>query len=374
MKPRTREATVAVTVSALALSLAGCGGLLDSDDGDAKSGRKGNAITVGLLLPEAETARYEKFDHPIIKKQVKKLTSGKGKFVYANAGGDAAKQSGQLDKMVADKVDAILVSAVDAKKIAPSVKKAKEADIPVIAYDRLAEGPVSGYVAFDNELVGQVQGQALLKALGGGEASKNSKVVMINGSPTDPNAAVFKEGALSQLQNQVDIAKSYDTDGWKPKTAGAHMKDAITAIGKDNIAAVYSANDGMAGGAITALKAAGLTDLPPVTGQDAELPAVQRVVTGEQYMSVYKPYPEEAVGAAEMAVRISQGRMVEYDALGGDRSENATTKNIPSLLVSVRPLTRDTIKSTVIKDGIYTAKEICTAAYKAACAANGLKS
>ncbi|MFG2502889.1 sugar ABC transporter substrate-binding protein [Streptomyces sp. NPDC048441] len=367
-----REATAAVTVSALALSLASCGSLLDSDDGKSKSHRKGDAVTIGLLLPEGETARYEKFDHPIIEKQVKKLTNGKGKLVYANADEDAAKQSGQLDKMVADKVDAILVSAVDAKKIAPSVQKAKEADVPVIAYDRLAEGPVSGYVAFDNELVGQVQGQALLKALGGG-ARQSSKIVMINGSPTDPNTSVFKEGALSQLQNQVDIAKSYDTQGWKPKTAGAHMKDAITAIGKDNIAGVYSANDGMAGGVITALKAAGLTDLPPVTGQDAELPAVQRIVTGEQYMSVYKPYPEEAVGAAEMAVRISQGRMVEYDALAGDRSDNATTKNIPSLLVSVRPMTRSTIKSTVVKDRIYTTDEICTAEFKAACAAAGLK-
>lgn len=372
MRTRMREATVAVSVSALALSLAACGSLLDSgDDGESQAERKGDDVTVGLLLPEAETARYEKFDHPIIEKQVKKLTNGKGKLVYANADGDAAKQNGQLDQMVTDKVDVILVSSVDAKKIAPSVEKAKEADIPVIAYDRLAEGPVSGYVAFDNELVGQVQGQAILKALG--SSRKNSKIVMINGSPTDPNAAVFKEGALSQLQNQVDIAKSYDTDGWKPQTAGAHMTDAITAIGKDDIAAVYSANDGMAGGAIKALKAAGLTDLPPVTGQDAELSAVQRIVTGEQYMTVYKPYPEEAVGAAQMAVRIAQGRMVEYDALAGDKSDNATTKNIPSLLVSVRPLTRDTIKSTVIEDGIYKTQEICTAEFKAACATVGLK-
>lgn len=371
MKTRMREATVAVSVSALALSLAACGSLLGSDDGKAQNQRKGDAVTVGLLLPETETARYEKFDHPIIEKQVKKLTNGKGKLVYANAEGDAAKQNSQLGQMVADKVDVILVSAVDAKKLAPAVKKAKEADIPVIAYDRLAEGPVSGYVAFDNELVGQVQGQAILKALGSDR--KNSKIVMINGAPTDPNAAVFKEGALSQLQDQVDIAKTYDTDGWKPQIAGEHMTDAITAIGKGHIAAVYSANDGMAGGAIKALKAAGVTDLPPVTGQDAELSAVQRIVTGEQYMSVYKPYPEEAVGAAQMAVRIAQGRMVEYDALAGDMSENATTKKIPSLLISVRPLTRDTVKSTVIEDGIYKTKEICTAEFKAACATVGLK-
>jgi D-xylose transport system substrate-binding protein len=371
MRTRTREAAVVVSVSALTLSLAACGSLLGSDDNGDATTRKGDAVTVGLLLPEAETARYEKFDHPIIDKQVRKLTNGKGKVVYANADEDAAKQSGQLEQMVADKVDVILVSAVDAKKIAPAVKKAKEADIPVIAYDRLAEGPVSGYVAFDNELVGQVQGQAILKALGSNR--KTRKIVMINGSPTDPNAAVFKEGALSQLKDQVVIAESYDTKGWKPQTAGKHMSDAITALGKDNIAAVYSANDGMAGGAIKALKAAGLTDLPPVTGQDAELSAVQRVVTGEQYMSVYKPYPEEAVGAAQMAVRIAQGRMVEFDALAGDKSENATTKNIPSLLVSVRPLTRDTIKSTVIEDGIYQPKEICTAEFKAACATVGLK-
>ncbi len=170
----------------------------------------------------------------------------------------------------------------------------------------------------------------------------------------------------------MTIAKSYDTADWQPENARANMATAIRQLGASNIAGVYSANDGMAGGVIAALKDAGLTTLPPVTGQDAELPAVQRIVTGEQYMTVYKPYRDEAAAAAEMAVKISQGRTIEYAALAMNRSSNATTHDIPSHLVPVRPMTKKSIQSTVIKDRIYTVRDICTAKYRAACQAIGL--
>ncbi|MGW1893265.1 sugar ABC transporter substrate-binding protein [Streptomyces sp. NPDC002004] len=359
-------------VCALTFSLTACGGLLGSDDGGKARKTTGDAVRIGLLLPEREAERYEKFDRPIIEKHIKELTHGKATVDYANAEQDAAKQSAQLGQMVADKVDTVLLDAVDAKGIAPAVKKAKEAGVHVIAYDRLAEGPVDGYVTFDSDLVGQVQGQALLEALGD-RAKPTTKIVMMNGSPTDPNAAIFKRGALSELQNNVDIAKSYDTTDWKPENARANMQDAISALGARNIAGVYSANDGMAGGVIAALKAAGLTTLPPVTGQDSDLPAVQRIVSGEQYMSVYKPYPDEAESAAEMAVQISQGHMIEYESLALDKSDNASTKSIPTHLVQVRPLTQKSIRSTVIRDGIYTVREICTPKYLAACKQLGLK-
>lgn len=209
--------------------------------------------------------------------------------------------------MIAAKVDTVVVDAVDAKDIAPAVRKAKDAGIHVIAYDRLAEGPVDAYVGFDNELVGQTQGKALISALGGTKATKRDKVVMINGSPSDPNAAQFKAAARVELGNAVTVAKSYDTAGWKPSNAKANMEQAVNALGADNIAGVYVANDGMAYGVIEALKEVGVREMPPITGQDAELAAVQRILDGEQYMSVYKPYPDEAETAAEMAVRISQG-------------------------------------------------------------------
>ncbi|MEU3862093.1 substrate-binding domain-containing protein [Streptomyces sp. NPDC028722] len=367
-----RRIAISVAASTMTLSLAGCGVLNATGDGASASPTKGNDVTVGLLLPEKANTRYEKFDYPIIKDKVAELTKKQGKVEYANADANAARQAEQLQNMIDDKVDVILLDAVDAHVIAPGVKKAKDAGIPVIAYDRLAEGPIDAYVSFDNELVGEVQGRTLLEALGSG-VSTSDKIVMMNGSPTDPNAKQFKEGALSELNGKVDIAASFDTAGWKPENAEANMAKAIAQIGKSDIAGVYAANDGMAGGVIKALKAAGVTALPPITGQDAELDGVQRVVSGEQYMSVYKSYPDEAAAAAQIAVTKIQGKDIQFDALTQDRVDSPTAKGIPSKLVQVSALTRKTVKDTVIADGIYTVGDICTARYKANCAAIGLK-
>ncbi|MFJ8826098.1 sugar ABC transporter substrate-binding protein [Streptomyces sp. NPDC102467] len=373
MNTRMRCAGLAGVASVLVVSLTACGGVLPGGDSDSSAPvRKGNDVKIGLLLPEKEAARYEKFDYPIIKRQVAKLTDGEGRLVYANAGQDAKLQNRQMQQMIDKKVDTLIVDAVDSKVIAASVQKAKDAGIHVIAYDRLARGPVDAYVGFDNGLVGQTQGKELVQALGD-KATKNSKIVMINGSPTDPNAADFKESARAELADSVTIAKSYDTVAWKPQNAKANMEQAITALGASNIAGVYSANDGMAGGVVAALKEAGVTKMPPITGQDAELSAVQRILTGDQYMTVYKPYPEEAATAAEMAVRVSQGRIIEFEALAMGRTDSPTTKQVRTASVSVVALKRDNIKQTVVKDGYFKLKEICTTKYAQACAAAGLK-
>ncbi|MCX4763713.1 substrate-binding domain-containing protein [Streptomyces sp. NBC_01275] len=368
-----RRIAIAVAASTMSLSLAGCGMLGASGDSTTATPTKSNDITVGVLMPEKTNTRYAEFDYPIIKAKVAALTQNKGKTEYVNADGDAPTQDSQMQKMIDDKVDVILLDAVDSHKIAAMVKKAKEANIPVIAYDRLAEGPIDAYVSFDNELVGEVQGRTLVEAIGNADLS--DKIVMVNGSPTDPNAGQFKQGALNELNGRVTIAKTYDTDKWSPEIAQASMTKAINAIGKDNIAGVYSANDAMAGGIIKALEAAGVSDgdLPPITGQDAELAAVQRIVAGEQYMSVYKPYPGEAEAAAEAAVAKVQGRDIQFDALTRDKVDSPTDKDIPAKLVTVVALTKSNIKETVVADGIYKVSEICTAAYKAACDAIGLK-
>jgi D-xylose transport system substrate-binding protein len=273
--------------------------------------------------------------------------------------------------MVAAKVDVILVDAVDAKAIGSDVQKAKDAGIPVIAYDRLAQGPIDAYVSHDNELVGEVQGRAVVEALG--DKAETSKIVMMNGSLADPNTALFKKGALSELTGKVVIAKQYDTPEWLPSVAKAHMKEAIASLGLNNIAAVYSANDDMAGAVIDELKQAGATKIPPVTGQDASLAAVQRVVSGDQYMTVYKSFLLEATNAAQIAVYKVQGRGIQFDALIRDKVDSPTQKDIPSMLVPVVALTRDNIRQTVVKDDVYTVKQICTAQYAADCAAIGLK-
>ncbi|MER6011334.1 sugar ABC transporter substrate-binding protein [Streptomyces bluensis] len=360
--------TVAVA-SATVLSLASCGVVDGIGDESRASPTKGDDITVGLLLPEKENARYEQFDHPIFAKRVAELTGGKGTVEYANAEGKARTQNRQLERMVADKVDILVVDAVDAKGIASGVKKAKDAGIPVIAYDRLAQGPIDAYISFDNELVGQVQGRALVEKLGN---SSTNKIIMMNGAPTDPNTAQFKAGAMSELQDAVEVAKEYDTKDWDPKNAKANMEKAVAAVGLDDIAGVYAANDGIAGAVIDVLKTSGVSSVPPVTGQDAELAAVRRIVSGDQYMSVYKSYPQEANAAAEMAVAKVQGRTIEFDALTRDSVDSPTTENIPAQLVSVVALTKDNIKDTVVADGIYTVKQICTSDYRAACQEIGL--
>ncbi|MBT2419145.1 substrate-binding domain-containing protein [Streptomyces sp. ISL-22] len=373
--PRTsaiRRIGIALAASTSALSLTACGVVDGIGGGDSSaSPEKGDDITVGLLLPDKDTARFEKFDYPLIKKEVASLTHDKGKVVYANAEASVDKQSQQFQQMIDDRVDVILVDALDSKAIASDVQKAKDAGIPVIAYDRLAEGPIDAYVSHDNELVGEVQGRELVEALGSQAA--NSKVVMMNGDPGDPNTARFKEGALDELEGQVDIVKRYDTAKWSPEVAKKNMERAIASVGLNNIAAVYSANDGMAGAVIEALKDAGATRIPPVTGQDANLDAIQRIVSGEQYMTVYKPFLTEAANAAKMAVYKVQGRTIQFDALTQDSVDSPTQDDIPAQLVQVVAVTKDNIKQTVVRDGVYTVKEICTAEYAADCAAIGLK-
>jgi len=367
-----RRISISLAASVSALSLTACGvvdGIGGSDS--SASPKKGNDITVGLLLPDKDTARFEKFDYPLIKKRVAELTDDKGKVRYANAEASVSKQSRQFQQMVDDKVDVILVDALDAKGIASDVQKAKDAGIPVIAYDRLAQGPIDAYVSHDNELVGEVQGRAIVDALG--SAAATSKVVMMNGDPADPNTARFKDGALGELQGKVNIVKQYDTDKWSPAVAKSHMQEAIKTYGLSSIAAVYSANDGMAGAVIEALKDAGATKIPPVTGQDANLDAVQRIVSGEQFMTVYKSFLLEAGTAAEAAVAKVQGRGIEFDSLTQDTVNSPTQDDIPAALVPVVALTRDNIKQTVVKDGVYTVKQICTAEYASDCAAIGLK-
>ncbi|GAA0312186.1 sugar ABC transporter substrate-binding protein [Streptomyces polychromogenes] len=371
MNTRMRRAAVAVAAGAMAVSLAACGSAKEAGGGEKKpsGAAAGDAIKVGLLLPENQTARYEKFDKPLIEKKISDLTGGKAQVVYANAKQDATTQNSQVDTMITNKVNVLIIDAVDAKAIAGSVKKAKDAGIPVVAYDRLAEGPIDAYTSFDNEEVGKVQGKALLEALG--DKAKDGQIVMMNGSVTDPNAALFKKGAHSVLDGKVTIGKEYDTKEWKPENANTNMAGALSALGKDKVIGVYSANDGMAGGIITALKAAGLNPLPPVTGQDAELAGVQRIVAGEQFMSVYKPYAPEAAAAAEMAVALAQGK--KADDIINNKVDSPTTKGVPSVLIPVVSLTKANIKDTVVKDGVYTVDEICTDKYAAACATLGLK-
>ncbi len=368
MNAHLRRAAVAAAAVSMALGMAACGSAKEAGGGEKKADKKG-PLTIGLLLPENQTARYERFDRPLIEKKIKELAGANAVVLYENAKQDASVQQQQVDTMITKKVDALIVDAVDAKSIASSVKKATDKGIPVVAYDRLAEGPIRAYTSVDNERVGKIQGESLLKELG--DNASKGKIVMMNGAITDPNAKMYKDGAHSVLDGKVEIGKEYDTKEWKPENANENMKGAISSLGKDNIVGVYSANDGMAGGIITAMRSAGFDKLPPVTGQDAELSAVQRILSDEQFMSVYKPYKPEADAAAELAVALAQGKGAE--TVSKTTVDSGTQKKIPSIIVTPFALTKADVGKYVGQEGFFTKDEICTAKYQAQCAAAGLK-
>src|SRR5699024_1760526 len=179
-------------------------------------------------------------------------------FSYANADGEVDEQQTQAQAMLTDGVDVLVLDAVDAEAAAGSVNQAKRQGVPVVAYDRLAEGGVGVYVSFDNHRVSQVQGESLLAAIEQEGTTGEGQIVMLNGSPTDPSAADFKAGAHEILDEQVEIGQEYDTPDWSPEEATTQMEAAITALGADEIVGVLAANDGMASGAVAALRSAGV--------------------------------------------------------------------------------------------------------------------
>jgi D-xylose transport system substrate-binding protein len=267
----------------------------------------------------------------------------------------------------------LVLDPVDAASAGSIVARAKQSDIPVISYDRLiTDADIDYYVSFDNEEVGRLQGESLVEKL---EADNNGDgtFVMINGAPTDNNAKLFKQGAHSVIdESDVKVGKEYDTPDWSPDKAQQEMEQATTALGKGGFAGVYAANDGTAGGAIAAMKSAGIDPKTrPTTGQDAELAGIQRILTGEQYMTVYKAIKPEAEQAAQLAVALARGEDPP-SGLVDDEIDNGQ-KQVPSVLLTPVAVTKDNIQDTIVKDGFWTPRQICTSAYAADCKAAGIQ-
>lgn len=351
---------------AIGVSAAACGEAKESGGGSATSGASGSAtqgFKIGLLLPETKTARYEKFDRPYVTDKVKSLCAS-CEVVYANANQDTSLQQQQVDSMLTNGVKVLILDPVDAKAIASSVTKARNQGVKVVSYDRLSEGPIDAYTSFDNLQVGKMQGQALLDAVKAGGDAKRGPIVMVNGSPTDPNAADFKKGAHSVLDGQVTIGKEYDTPDWSPDKANTQAQGAITALGASKVIGFYSANDGMAGGISRAMSNAGVKAATPLTGQDAELAGIQRILLGTQTMTIYKPIKPEAEAAAQMAVDLGSGKTPTGTGTVG--------ANVPAQIITPQVVTKANIKDTVVKDGFWSVGEICTANVKSACASAGL--
>src|SRR4051794_13671938 len=365
-----RYGAIATAGVAAALVLAACGGGNDNNSSSSSGGGGGGgAKTIAFLLPENQTARYESQDRPLFEKKVKELCPD-CKILYSNASQDAAKQQQQAEAALSQGVDVMVLDPVDGAAAAAIVNQANAKKVPVISYDRLLlNSKPDYYVEFNSPSVGKIQGQALVDKLK--QEGKKGSVVMINGAPTDNNAKLFKQGAHSVIDNSgFKVAKEYDTPDWTPAKAQTEMDQAISALGKNGFVGVYAANDGTGGGAIAAMKGAGIDPATRfVTGQDAELAAIQRILKGDQYMTVYKPIKPLADKAAEWAVALSKGQKVT-DATA---TENNGKADVPTLKLDVVPVTADKVKDTVVADGFWPADQICTSAYAAACQKYGIK-
>ena len=348
---RISRAAALTAAAVLSLgALAACGS--NSDDGGGDKGK-----TIALLLPETKTTRYEAFDKPLFEAKVKELCSD-CKVNYLNADQDASKQQQQAQSALTDGAAVLVLDPVDGKAAAGVVKSAQSSDVPVVAYDRFVEG-ADYYLSFDNETVGKMQAEALVEATG-----DKGEILMLNGAPTDPNAAQFKKGAHSVLDaSNLKIAAEYDNPDWSPDNAQKFTSSQLNNLDVADVAGVYAANDGQAGGVIAALRSAGAKKIPPVTGQDAELAAIQRIVAGEQHMTIYKPIKIEADTAAETAVKLVNGE---------DVTDTTDFQGVKSFIFDPVVVTKDNVKDTVVADGFYKAEDICTADYADACADAGL--
>lgn len=343
---------------ALVLALAGCA---TAPQSSAPSDQ-----VIALLLPESKTARYEAVDRPQFEKVVADRCPD-CTVIYANANQDAAAQQQQAESALTQGAGVLVLDAVDAAAAVSIVGQAHRRGVPVIAYDRfIADADLDYYVSFDSRRIGRLQGEALVRELAAvrtGPQDPPQGVLLVNGSATDPNSAALEAGVADAFEGaSIDVLAAYDTPDWSPDKAQEWVTGQLTQYA-GQVDAVYAANDGTAGGAISAMKAAGLDPVPPVTGQDAELAAIQRIVTGDQSMTVYKAISEQARTAAELAVRVLRGEVPVT---------TARVQGVPALLLSPVPVTLDNVRRVIVDGGVYTTEEICVEPYTDACTAAGL--
>lgn len=372
LRSLTRLLAVGVTA---AVVLAGCssnssGGNSNSNgtgNGDGSSGAASSgAYKIGLLLPETDVSRYEGKDKPYFEAKLKALCSS-CTFLYANANSNASTQQQQAQSMLTQGVKVLVVDPYDGKAAASIVAAAKQKNVPVVAYDRLISSADLTYViSNDYKTVGQLQGQALVDSLKAQKVStSDGGIIMINGATTDNNAGNIKAGALSVI-NASGYKVLSETDTWDPAQAQQWVAGQITRFGH-KIVGLYSANDANGAAAIAALKAAGWTDAQiaslSITGLDATAQGLQYILSGLQLMTTYNAFKTEAETAAEVAYELAQGKTPQAPA---------QVDGHPASLNPPVAVTKDNIQSTVIKDGFYTAADICTDQYKALCDKAGI--
>jgi D-xylose transport system substrate-binding protein len=326
----------------------------------AFSAAKG-CMNVGILLPES---RYEAYDRPLLEKEIKAALPGVT-IQYSNANNNATTQQNQADAALTKGACILVIDPNDSDQASVMVQQAKASGVPVIAYDRLIQDPDTAfYVSFDNERVGELQGQYIAEQVKAGnfDLKKGASLVMINGAQTDNNALLFRKGALSALQPLVDsgdLKLVFDqyTPNWDNARAQSLMEGVLTKE-SNNVQVAYVANDGMANTVIAALRTQKLNGKVLVTGQDATLTGIQNILTGDQAMTIYKPIAQEAKATARLVAALSKGEDTSKIVNGATEVKGGA--QIPSLLETPIVVDKNNVEQTVIADGFLTKEQICS--------------
>lgn len=278
------------------------------------------------------------------------------KYISADAQSSASKQLTDIESLIAQGAKAIIVLAQDSEAVAPAVQAAVSEGIPVIGYDRLIENPEAFYLTFDNKEVGRLQAKGVYAV------QPKGNYVFIKGNSADPNADFLFAGQMEVLKDAIDkgdiknVGEAY-TDNWNPEVAQGNMEQFLTA-NNNKVDAVVASNDGTAGGAIAALTAQGLAGSVPVSGQDGDHAALNRIALGTQTVSVWKDARELGKKAAEIAIQLAGG--TKLDAVDGATKFNGGPKGVEMNAVLLAPvaITKDNL-NVVIDAGWVTKEEVC---------------
>ncbi|MFF0446766.1 substrate-binding domain-containing protein [Streptomyces sp. NPDC004609] len=359
MKLSRRTLAVAASATAVLVSATACS---TNEPSSGSGGGSAKNAKIAFLMPDLASTRYELYDAPLFKAKMKELCDGCS-VLYQNAGGDAAKQQQQANSALAQGAKVIVIDPVDSAAAATTVRTAQSRGVKVIAYDRpIPAAKADYYVSFDNEKIGSMIGQSLVDHLKA--SSAKGGILQVNGSPTDAAAGLIKKGIHTSVDSSgFDLLAEYDTPAWEPSKAQEWVGGQIRKF-PGKIAGVVAANDGTGGGSIAAFKAAG-AQVPPVTGNDAELAAAQRIVSGDQYNTISKPIKTVAESAAVAAFAFAEGKKPKG---------NATLFDTPSELFTPTVVTQKNIAEVLVGSGkpLKTA-DVCTAKYAAACTELGIK-
>ncbi|MGO2356028.1 MAG: D-xylose ABC transporter substrate-binding protein [Marinomonas foliarum] len=299
---------------------------------------------IGLLMSDLRLERWQK-DRDIFTSAAEAM----GAKVYTqSANGDVTTQISQIENMISRGVDVLVIVPENGEVLGNVLAEAKAEGIKVLAYDRLIKfADIDLYVSFDNIRVGEMQAEALLKR------KPRGNYFLMGGSPTDNNAKMFRQGQMNVIQpaidaKQIQIVGDQWAMGWSAEAALNIMENGLTA-NANKIDAVVASNDSTAGGAIQALAAQGLSGKVVISGQDADLAAMRRIVAGTQTMTVYKPISKLATASAEMAVKLARGEKIQVTG-----HVNNGKKDVDALLLTPIAVTKDNLDSTVIADGYHT--------------------